>query len=69
MEKKTKMDLFGAFALIAFSLIFWDPVRHFQTIHIWGLLFQAVIVVAGGFLIWLWILSIYPASGVASFRF
>ena len=35
----------------------------------WGLLFQSVIVVAGGFLFWLWLLSIYPASGVASFSF
>ena len=55
--------------LIIFSLIFWEPVRDFEIIYIWGLLFQSVIVVAGGFLFWLWLLSIYPASGVASFSF
>ena len=55
--------------LILFSLIFWDPIRDFQIIHIWGLLFQSVIVVAGGFLFWLWLLAVYPASGVASFSF
>ena len=28
-----------------------------------------MIVVAGGFLFWLWLLSVYPASAVASFSF
>lgn len=55
--------------LILFSLILADPIRDFQIIHLWGLLFQSIIVVAGGFLSWLWLLSIYPASGVASFSF
>ena len=40
-----------------------------EIIHLWGLLFQSIIVEAGGFLSWLWLLSIYPASGVASFSF
>jgi drug/metabolite transporter (DMT)-like permease len=31
--------------------------------------FQVVIVVAGGFLVWFWILTIYPASDMASFGF
>ena len=55
--------------LILFSLILGDPIRDFEMVHFWGLLFQSVIVVAGGFLFWLWLLSIYPASGVASFSF
>ncbi|MDP5360438.1 MAG: DMT family transporter, partial [Paracoccaceae bacterium] len=38
-------------------------------IHIAGLLFQIVVVVSAGFIFWLWLLSIYPASGVASFSF
>ena len=42
---------------------------NFQLIHIWGIIFQSIIVVAGGFLFWLWLLSKYPASGVASFSF
>ncbi|MCL4188131.1 MAG: DMT family transporter [Rhodobacteraceae bacterium] len=36
----------------------------------WGMLaYQAVIVVALGILLWFWLLSVYPASGVASFGF
>ena len=55
--------------LICFSFFIEDPIRDFQIIHIWGLLFQSIVVVAGGFLFWLWLLSKYPASGVASFSF
>lgn len=33
------------------------------------LVFQAAVVVAGGFVTWLWLLSVYPASTVASFSF
>ena len=55
--------------LTIFSLFIEDPIRNFQLIHIWGILFQSIIVVAGGFLFWLWLLSKYPASGVASFSF
>ena len=51
------------------SFFVGDPIRDFQIIHIWGILFQSIIVVAGGFLFWLWLLSKYPASGVASFSF
>ncbi|WP_238365269.1 DMT family transporter [Mesobacterium pallidum] len=40
-----------------------------QLIHVGGLLFGAVIVVAFGFAMWFWLLSVYPASGVASFSF
>ena len=55
--------------LICFSFFVENPIRDFQIIHIWGLLFQSIVVVAGGFLFWLWLLSKYPASGVASFSF
>ena len=55
--------------LTIISLFIEDPIRNFQLIHIWGILFQSIIVVAGGFLFWLWLLSKYPASGVASFSF
>ena len=55
--------------LTIFSLFIEDPIRNFQLIHIWGIIFQSIIVVAGGFLFWLWLLSKYPASGVASFSF
>jgi drug/metabolite transporter (DMT)-like permease len=38
-------------------------------VHIAGLIFQASVVVAGGFIAWLWLLSVYPSSTVASFSF
>ena len=55
--------------LLIASLFFGDLVRDFQLLHLWGLLFQSIIVAAGGFLFWLWLVSVYPASSVASFSF
>jgi drug/metabolite transporter (DMT)-like permease len=63
------MVMVSAPILLLASLFFGDLVRDFQIIHLWGLLFQSIVVVAGGFLFWLWLISIYPASGVASFSF
>ena len=63
------MTLVSAPMLIIASLFFGELVRDFQYIHIFGLLFQSIVVVAIGFIFWLWLLSIYPASGVASFAF
>lgn len=44
-------------------------VRDLVAVHMLGLFFQGIVVVAAGFLFWLWLLSIYPAAGVASFAF
>ncbi len=55
--------------LIIASYFFGDPIRDFQVIHVFGVVFQIVIVATGAFIFWLWLLSIYPASGVASFSF
>ncbi|MCF1709710.1 DMT family transporter [Tabrizicola sp. J26] len=55
--------------LILVAPAFGPLVRDIQPLHIWGLLFQAVVVVTGGFVAWLWVLSVYPASTVASFSF
>ena len=55
--------------LLVASLFFGDLVRDLQPVHLWGLAFQIVVVVRFGFVFWLWLLSIYPASGVASFSF
>ena len=55
--------------LLPFSLLFGDWIRDLQTMHIFMLGFQVVIVVAGGFLVWFWVLTIYPASDMASFGF
>lgn len=55
--------------LLLASLAFGDLIRDLQPIHIAGLLFQIVAVASLGFLAWFWLLSIYPASSVASFSF
>lgn len=49
---------------------FFGPlIREIEPAH-WGwLLFQSSIVVAGGFVAWLWLLSVYPTATVASFSF
>ena len=71
---KPEMQLFwqvlvSAPILLFAALFFGDLIRDLQWIHIAGLLFQIVVVVSAGFIFWLWLLSIYPASGVASFSF
>jgi drug/metabolite transporter (DMT)-like permease len=55
--------------LLPFSLLFGDWVRDLQVAHIFMLGFQIVAVVGVGFLVWFWILTIYPASDMASFGF
>ena len=55
--------------LLALAPAFGPLIRDLQPIHFAGLFFQVVVVVTGGFIFWLWLLSIYPASGVASFSF
>jgi drug/metabolite transporter (DMT)-like permease len=55
--------------LIALAPLFGPLLRDPQPVHLAGLAFQGVIVVAGGFVFWLWLLARYPASGVASFSF
>lgn len=55
--------------LLVAALFFGPLVRDLAPVHIAGLAFQIVVVVSAGFIFWLWLLSIYPASGVASFSF
>jgi drug/metabolite transporter (DMT)-like permease len=55
--------------LLILAPFFGDLVRDLQPIHMAGLAFQIVVVVSAGFIFWLWLLSVYPASGVASFSF
>ena len=55
--------LFGA------SLFFGDLMRDPTPIHWAGLAFQSVVVACFGFLFWFWLVSVYKASGVASFSF
>ncbi|MEL6683517.1 MAG: DMT family transporter, partial [Pseudomonadota bacterium] len=55
--------------LLVAAFFFGPLIRDLAPIHVAGLLFQIVVVVSAGFIFWLWLLSIYPASGVASFSF
>ncbi|HPE25462.1 DMT family transporter [Albidovulum sp.] len=55
--------------LLGASVFFGPFIRDLQPIHLAGLAYQGVVVVAAGFALWLWLLSIYPVSGVASFAF
>ena len=63
------MVLVSAPILLAVSPLFGPLVRDVQLLHLAGLLFQASVVVAGGFIVWLWLMSVYPSSTVASFSF
>jgi drug/metabolite transporter (DMT)-like permease len=63
------MVLVSAPLLLLASLAFGPLIRDLQPLHILGLIFQSSIVVAGGFIAWLWLLSVYPSATVASFSF
>lgn len=55
--------------LVPVSLLFGDLVRDLTAELVAIFLFQALIIVGIGFVIWFWVLSIYPASDMASFGF
>ncbi|MEM8556046.1 MAG: DMT family transporter [Pseudomonadota bacterium] len=55
--------------LLLLSPLFGPYVRDLAPIHWAGLVFQVGVVASGGFLFWLWLISIYPAGAVASFAF
>lgn len=63
------MVLVSAPLLLLASLAFGPLIRDLQPLHVVGLVFQSSIVVAGGFIAWLWLLSVYPSATVASFSF
>jgi len=55
--------------LLVASLFFGDWLRE-PTVFIWAVfVFQALVVVAFGFLLWFWVLSVYPASDMAVYSF
>lgn len=59
----------SAILLLAIAPVFGDLIRDLNaTIYV---LFsvQVLVVVCVGFLVWFWVLSVYPASGMASFSF
>lgn len=55
--------------LLAVSPLFGPLTRELQPLHIVFLMVQSSIIVAGGFICWLWLLSVYPSATVASFSF
>jgi len=63
------MVLVSAPILLAVSPLFGPLIRDLQPLHLWLVLFQAAVVVAGGFIAWLWLMSVYPSSTVAAFSF
>ncbi len=58
----------GPILLLAAPL-FGPLIRELEPRHIVWLVFQSSVVVAGGFITWLWLLSVYPPPTVASFSF
>lgn len=63
------MVLVSAPILLLAAPFFGPLIRDLQAGHILGLLFQSSVVVAGGFIAWLWLLSVYPGATVAAFSF
>ncbi|QXT38775.1 DMT family transporter [Gymnodinialimonas ceratoperidinii] len=55
--------------LLLAALFFGPLLREPEFIHWVGLGAQILVIVSAGFLFWLWLLSIYPASSVAAFSF
>ncbi len=63
------MVLVSAPILLLAAPLFGPLIRDLQPVHLAGLVFQASVVVAGGFIAWLWLMSVYPSATVASFSF
>jgi drug/metabolite transporter (DMT)-like permease len=63
------MVLVSAPILLLAAPFFGPLIRDLEPIHLFWLVFQASVVVAGGFVSWLWLMSVYPASTIASFSF
>lgn len=55
--------------LLLAAPFFGGFMRDVQAIHIAGMAFQIFAVGSFGFLIWFWLMKMYPASSVASFSF
>ena len=73
-EESAEMQLMwqlvvSAPVLLLAALFFGPLVRDIRPVHALYMLFQILAVSSFGFLMWLWLLSIYRASSVASFSF
>jgi drug/metabolite transporter (DMT)-like permease len=63
------MVLVSAPLLMLAAPLFGPLIRDLHPMHLAGLVFQSSVVVAGGFIAWLWLMSVYPSATVASFSF
>ena len=61
--------LVSGIVLVAVSPLFGPMLRDLAPMHFAALGFQALFVASGGYLFWLYLLKVYPASSVASFSF
>ena len=59
----------SALVMLGLSPLFGPLIRDLVPLHLVALGVQAVVVVAGGYIGWLLILSLYPPAAVASFSF
>ena len=55
--------------LLFLSPLFGPVLREVTETILWIFAFQVLVVVSVGFLTWFWVLSVYPASDMASFSF
>ncbi len=53
--------------MTALAPLFGAPVREITPLIVGVFSFQVIVIVAIGFLVWFWILSIYPVSNMTSF--
>lgn len=63
------MVLFSAPILLIAAPFFGPLLRDIEPMHWFWLVVQSSVVVAGGFITWLWVLSVYPTATVASFSY
>lgn len=61
--------LVSAPILLLISPFMGPFIRDLGPIHVAALLFQIIAVASLGFLVWFWLIKLYPASSVASFSF
>jgi len=59
----------STFILIPAAFLFGPFIRELEVFHLFLFFIQVVGVVSFGFVLWFWVLSIYPASDMASFSF
>lgn len=59
----------SALVLLLLSLAFGPLIRDFAPVYLTGVAFQIFVMGSAGFLLWFWLLKIYPANGVTSFSF